>query len=44
MKYLNEAEKNTVELNNISEEDWLKHYKSLWSNPNEIMNNSLRER
>jgi hypothetical protein len=36
MKYLNKAEKDTTEIN-ISEEDWLGHYKSLWFNTKEAM-------
>jgi hypothetical protein len=44
MKHLNKAQKDTVEINKISEEDWLKHYKSLWYNPKEVLNNSRRER
>jgi hypothetical protein len=44
MKYLNKAEKDNAEINNISEKDWLKYYKSLWFNTKEVMNNSPRKR
>jgi hypothetical protein len=40
---VNKAEKNTVEIY-ISEENWLKHYRSLWFNPKEVMNISPGER
>jgi hypothetical protein len=44
IKCLNKADQDTVEINNISEEDWLKHYRSFWFNLKEVLNNSPRER
>jgi hypothetical protein len=38
MRYLNKAEKDAVEINNISEEDRRKHYRRSRFNPKEMMN------
>lgn len=36
MRHLNKSEKDTVELNNIAEDDWLKYFKELWTYPIDI--------
>ena len=35
MRFLNKAEKDTAQINNISEETWLDYYKTLWYNRDE---------
>jgi hypothetical protein len=35
MHHLNKSEKDTAQISNISEDEWLKYYKTLWTNSQE---------
>ena len=41
MRHLNSTERDTVKINNISEENWITHYNKLWTNEDEDINPTL---
>jgi hypothetical protein len=40
LKHLNRTNKDTIEINNIEDQKWIKHYKNLWCS-NSPQNNNM---
>jgi hypothetical protein len=42
MQYLNKTEKDTAQISNISEDEWLNYYTILWTNSQELERREVR--
>jgi hypothetical protein len=43
LKHLNRTNKDTIEINNIEDQKWIKHYKNLWYTNSPQSNNDEQE-